>query len=71
MSNSIPVLPPIKQKRHRLNIEKAQNRLYENYLSSHDTGATSITYRITEHSEVKIFIELYHNNLLNPFKYLI
>ena len=47
--SEVPVLPPIK-KTHRLNLEKAKNRLLDNYLSSHDTGTTSISYRITEHS---------------------
>jgi len=51
MSDSIPALPPIKQpKKHRLNLEKANNRIQQNFLSCHDAGHTSIAYRITEKS---------------------
>lgn len=47
--SEIPALPPIK-KTHKLNLEKANDRILQNYLSGHDTGNTSIAYRITEKS---------------------
>jgi hypothetical protein len=50
MSSSIPELPPIKPKKHKLNLEKANDRLARNYFSCHDTGKSSIVYRITEKS---------------------
>ena len=49
MSNSIPELPPIK-KTHKLNLEKANDRILKNYFSCHDTGNSSIAYRVTEKS---------------------
>ncbi len=51
LSSSIPELPPIKQpKKHTLNLEKANDQLVKNYLSCHDTGKSSIVYKITEKS---------------------
>lgn len=46
MSNTTPSLPPIKKK-HCLNIEKASNRVLQNYIACHDSGNTSVLYKLT------------------------
>ena len=46
MSSKTPVLPPIK-KQHRLNIEKASNRVLQNFIACHDSGNTSVLYKLT------------------------
>ena len=52
MSSSIPELPPIKK--HRLDLDKALNRVTENISYYHENGAKSRSYKIVSSNEVKI-----------------
>ena len=50
MSNKIPSLPPIK-KQHRLNLEKASDRVLKNFISCHDSGNTSVLYKLASKND--------------------
>lgn len=50
MSNTIPTLPPIK-KQHRLNLEKASDRILKNFVACHDSGNTSVLYKLAPKNE--------------------
>lgn len=45
MSHKTPLLPPIKKK-HRLNLEKANQRVLKNFAACHDAGNTSVLYKL-------------------------
>lgn len=45
MSHTTPILPPIK-KQHRLNLEKANQRVLKNFIACHDSGNTSVLYKL-------------------------
>lgn len=50
--SSIPVLPAIKK--HRLNLERASQRVNENYNSCRDSGTTSDAYKVTDNFADKV-----------------
>jgi hypothetical protein len=43
---STPTLPPIKNLKHKLNAEKAQDHVNKNILLYYDTGKTSESYKL-------------------------
>ena len=53
--SSIPVLPAIKK--HRLNLEKASQRVKENYNSCRDGGIKSDAYKVTDNFTEKVILQ--------------
>ena len=49
MPDTIPVLPPI-TKTHRLNLEKANERVRQNVVFCNDNGASSLSYKMAENN---------------------